>query len=92
MEHVSELDGAEPLINLHVDAVEYRWRIARNAAKVTSFKLHDLRHEALNRMAAPDMDLKTMMFQSGHKTASSLLRYLNPTKEEPRRKLLGSKD
>lgn len=89
LEHVAGLDDAEPLINLHVDAVEYRWRIARGAANVTNFKLHDLRHEALSRMAARDVDLKTMMLQSGHRTASSLLRYLNPTTEERRRKLFG---
>ncbi|CTQ73612.1 tyrosine-type recombinase/integrase [Roseibium alexandrii] len=89
LEHVAGLDDVEPLINLHVDAVEYRCRIARKAANVTNFKLHDLRHEALSRMAARDVDLKTMMLQSGHKTPAMLLRYLNPTAEERRRKLFG---
>ncbi len=90
LDHVSGLDDAEPLINLHVDAVEYRWRTARAFAKVTNFRLHDLRHEALSRMAARDVDLKTMMLQSGHKTPAMLLRYLNPTTEERRRKLFGT--
>ncbi|CTQ73621.1 hypothetical protein LAX5112_03599 [Roseibium alexandrii] len=58
------------------------------APEVINFKLHDLRHEDFSRMAARDVDLKTIiMLQSGHKTPAMLLRYLNPTTKERSHKL-----
>jgi integrase len=63
----------------------------RNEIRVTAgcrdLRIHDLRHEALSRMAAGGADLKTLMRQSGHKTVAVLMRYLNPTPEEQRAKL-----
>lgn len=63
----------------------------RNSLRVTAgcpdLRIHDLRHEALSRMAARGADLKTLMRQSGHKTPAQLMRYLNPTPEEQRARL-----
>lgn len=88
--HVKGLDDVEPLFgDLDIHSVEYRYRLACAQAKVSNLRLHDLRHEALSRMAARGVDLKTMMLQSGHKTPAMLLRYLNPTIEERRAKLFG---
>lgn len=52
-------------------------------------RIHDLRHEALSSMANRGADLKTLMRQSGHKTVGILMRYLNPTPEEQRKRLFG---
>lgn len=62
----------------------------RVTAKCPDLRIHDLRHEALSRMAARSVDLKTLMRQSGHKTVAVLMRYLNPTPEEQRARLFPS--
>lgn len=69
---------------------EHEWQKIRVAAGCPDLRIHDLRHEALSRMAANGADLKTLMRQSGHKTVAVLMRYLNPTKEEQRARLFGS--
>lgn len=68
---------------------EHEWQKIREAAACPDLRIHDLRHEALSRMAANGADLKTLMRQSGHKTVAVLMRYLNPTKEEQRARLFG---
>ncbi len=68
----------------------HEWHKIRKAAGSLDLRIHDLRHEALSRMAANGADLKTLMRQSGHKTVAVLMRYLNPTKEEQRARLFGS--
>lgn len=70
---------------------EHEWQKIRVAAKCPDLRIHDLRHEALSRMAANGADLKTLMRQSGHKTVAVLMRYLNPTKEEQRARLFGTR-
>lgn len=67
----------------------HEWNKIRKAAGSLDLRIHDLRHEALSRMAANGADLKTLMRQSGHKTVAVLMRYLNPTKEEQRERLFG---
>jgi len=79
-----------PVFRLDRAQVEYRWKRAREVAKITNLTLHDLRHEALSRMAARGADLRTLMRQSGHTTVQVLMRYLNPTPEEQRRRLFGA--
>jgi len=67
---------------------ENAWRNEiRITAKCPDLRIHDLRHEALSRMAARGADLKTLMRQSGHKTVAVLMRYLNPTPQEQRERL-----
>lgn len=61
----------------------WRFRI-RPAAGCVGLTIHDLRHEALSRMAARGANLKILMRQSGHKTVAVLMRYLNPTPAEQR--------
>jgi integrase len=52
-----------------------------------SVRLHDLRHEALSRMADAGFSLKELMSQSGHRTASVASRYLHINGEEMKRKM-----
>ena len=64
----------------------------RIAAEAPDLRIHDLRHEALSSMASRGADLKTLMRQSGHKTVAVLMRYLNPTPQEQRKRLFGGSD
>lgn len=63
----------------------------RVRAGCQDLRIHDLRHEALSRMAARGAELKTLMRQSGHKTVAVLMRYLNPTPAEQRARLFPAK-
>lgn len=72
------------------DSRDHEWQKIREKAGSLDLRIHDLRHEALSRMSANGADLKTLMRQSGHKTVSVLMRYLNPTKEEQRSRLFGT--
>ena len=40
-------------------------------------RFHDLRHEALSRMAGMGLTIGELQAQSGHTTAQILLRYVN---------------
>lgn len=92
LEHCEGLSDNEPLIGLSVDAVEYRWGMAREAAGAHDLRIHDLRHEALSRMAARKCGLDILMAQSGHKDVKTLMRYLNPSLDERRQALFGDED
>ena len=48
---------------------------------------HDLRHEALSRLAARGFTLAELKRQSGHKSDAALLRYINAVPAEMRKKL-----
>lgn len=75
------------LLRLDDKQVDYRWRLARKAAKVTGLHFHDLRHEGLSRMAEKGLNLGELMEQSGHRTAQVVARYLNAKVSEVSRKL-----
>ena len=70
------------------EGLRQRWNAAKKAAGLTNLRWHDLRHEALSRMGAKGMHVGMLMGQSGHRTVSTLKRYLNPTPKEVK-KLLG---
>ena len=93
-EALLELAEGEPddatVFKFTKNSCEHEWQKIREKAGSPDLRIHDLRHEALSRMAANGADLKTLMRQSGHKTVAVLMRYLNPTKEEQRDRLFGS--
>lgn len=64
-----------------------RWNSARKSAGVTGFRWHDLRHEALSRMAGLGLNIGELQAQSGHRTASVLLRYVNSRPQDVAKKL-----
>lgn len=72
------------------NSCEHEWQKIREAAGCPDLRIHDLRHEALSRMAANRADLAVLMRQSGHKTVAVLMRYLNPTPSEQRAILFGA--
>ena len=53
------------------------WASARKEAGVVDLRWHDLRHEAISRMAGKNLHLGELMAQSGHRDAESLKRYMN---------------
>ncbi len=72
-----EAEADAPFFALNRPAVEYRWKLARAAAMVTDLHLHDLRHEALSRMAEIGLTIAELQNQSGHASARILMRYIH---------------
>ena len=64
-----------------------QWNALRAKAGVTGFRWHDLRHEALSRMAGKGLNMGELQAQSGHRTAAILLRYLNARPQDVAKKL-----
>jgi len=75
------------IFNLSADAVATRFDIARVKAGLPNFNFHDLRHEAVSRMAEAGLTLPEIMSQSGHSSIQSLQRYMHARTSEIRRKL-----
>lgn len=65
------------LFSLSGDGVQYRLEKAREAVGLAHVRFHDLRHEALSRMAGMGLTIGELQAQSGHTTAQILLRYVN---------------
>lgn len=68
---------ADRLFTLSGDGVQYRLEKAREAVGLAHVRFHDLRHEALSRMAGMGLTIGELQAQSGHTTAQILLRYVN---------------
>ena len=80
-------EGTDRLFKLNADAVAWRWDRARTAAGCPDLRLHDLRHEALSRMADAGLSVGALAAQSGHRTMQTLLRYVNASERDIREKL-----
>lgn len=73
----------------HKGSIGYRWRQAQTAAKVTGWKLHDLRHYYASGLIPAGCDVVTVQRALGHaKTTTTLDTYshLCPTAEDRTRK------
>ncbi len=57
----------------------------RRARIVPPFRLYDLRHTALTRMAMAGIDLPTLKELAGHSQIQMTMRYVHPTPEHKRR-------
>lgn len=75
------------VFSLNGDAVATRWDSAMKRAGISDLHVHDLRHEALSRLAARGFTIAELKRQSGHKSDAALLRYVNAISAEMRRKL-----
>jgi integrase len=79
--------GNEYLILLQAEQVDSQWRSARDRARIKDLHFHDLRHEALSRMASKGLNLGELKAQSGHRTTSILANYLNALPSDVAKKL-----
>jgi integrase len=84
---LANADLNRPLIRIGLHTVENRWRAACRRAGVEDLTMHDLRHEALSRMASKGLTIGELQAQSGHRTAQVLLRYVNARAEDVAAKL-----
>lgn len=71
------VDAGEPLFTLTQNQITHLWRKARTAIGAHDLRIHDLRHEALSRMASAGLHLGELQRQSGHRNPKTLARYLN---------------
>jgi integrase len=58
---------------------------ARRAKVIPPFRLYDLRHTSLTRMAMAGIDLPTLKELAGHSQIQMTMRYVHPTPEHKRR-------
>lgn len=80
-------DPAARLFTMGGPDLRQRWNVARRKARVEGFRWHDLRHEALSRMAGLGLTIGELQAQSGHRTAAVLLRYVNARVQDVAKKL-----
>ena len=97
-EHVAtHLDDADPgqwffTVDdepMYDNAITWRWRATRNAAKLPHVRLHDLRHFYASGLIAAGCDVVTVQRALGHSTATTTLNtysHLWPTAEDRTRK------
>lgn len=78
---------------LYDNAVTWRWRATRNAAKLPKVRLHDLRHYYASGLIAAGCDVVTVQRAMGHASASTTLNtyaHLWPTAEDRTRSAAGA--
>jgi integrase len=79
--------GDTRLFSLDGDAVAWRWNKARKSAGCPDLRMHDLRHEAISRMADAGLSVGSLAALSGHRNMQTLLRYVNASETDIRAKL-----
>jgi integrase len=66
-------------IPLKVSTLEARWRRVRDAAGLTGFRWHDLRHSCASFLARRGASLLEIASVLGHKSPSMVMRYAHLT-------------
>lgn len=74
---MADAGGDGRLFIIRTDRFRHYFRKACRLAGVADFRFHDVRHEALSRMADRNLDIGQLRAQSGHRSAQMLLRYVN---------------
>lgn len=75
------------LFSICSTTVDNLWKTARKRAGCNDLRIHDLRHEAISRLADAGLSLGALASMSGHKTSQMLLRYINAKESDIREKL-----
>lgn len=77
----------DKLFSITANAITNHFIRARNKADVPHIRLHDLRHEAVSRLADKGLSVGAIANQSGHRSMQTLLRYVNASEHDIRAKL-----
>jgi integrase len=88
--NLRNLSGDNPndkVLNFSENTVSKIFKDIVKTISPSNIRLHDLRHEALSRMADAGFSLKELMSMSGHRTASVSARYLHVSEKSLRHKL-----
>ncbi|MBS1035549.1 site-specific integrase [Gluconobacter cerinus] len=75
------------LFTVSSTTIDNTWRTARERAGCPDLRMHDLRHEAISRLADAGLSIGALSSMSGHKTSQMLLRYVNAKESDIREKL-----
>lgn len=81
-----KVDGASPVFTVEPGSRDVLWRRARDAAQIEGLRFHDLRHEAITRLARK-LDVLDLSRMTGHRDLKMLRRYYNPAAAEIARRL-----
>jgi integrase len=84
------LDRQSPVFPVTVDALKHAFVRAVNRAGLYNFTFHDLRHDALTRLARLGLSVLELRAISGHTTANMLQRYVKIEATELAKKLANS--
>jgi len=85
--HEAGQPNTAKLFRISESARKRAWDMARKKAGVVDLRWHDLRHEAISRMASKNLHLGELMAQSGHRDVESVKRYTNARASDIKRKL-----
>ncbi len=72
------------IVPITYQGLKSRWRRDREKAKVTDFRLHDLRHTALTRLVRETGNLKLAQKLAGHKDITTTARYAHASLDDLR--------
>ena len=72
---LKDKDENSRLFSVSESALARFWIQARKEAKVEGLRWHDLRHEALSRMASKGLNIEQLQAQAGYTTPTMILRY-----------------
>jgi len=96
IQHIYDLKKNNPLssrlFSISDNQVEVEFTKCRDKIGSDSLRLHDLRHEAISRLADKGLSIGAISSQSGHRNAQTLLRYVNVSENDIRKKLDVSTD
>lgn len=84
---IQNKDDKDKLFTLNGDQVGTRWDKARAMIGHPDLRLHDLRHEAVSRLADKGLSAGALASMSGHRSMQTLLRYINVSERDIRDKL-----
>lgn len=80
-------NDTDTLFSISTNAITNHFIRARDRAGVPHIRLHDLRHEAVSRLADKGLSVGAISNQSGHRSMQTLLRYVNAKEADIRAKM-----
>ncbi len=84
---LKDKDASSRLFSVSESALARFWAQARKDANITGLRWHDLRHEALSRMASKGLHIGELQAQAGHSTPAMTLKYVTVRPQDIANKL-----